>query len=137
MKLELSSLDELSETVKAFLSLANDYKKFAFYGEMGVGKTTFINEVMKQMGVEDHTSSPTFSIINEYFSVNYGSIYHFDFYRLNDEMEAYDIGVEEILDSDSYCFMEWPEKVSNLLPENCVDVIISLKDTKRIIDIQT
>lgn len=100
-------------------------------GEMGAGKTTLVNNILKLMSVEDHTSSPTFSIINEYFSVNYGTIYHFDFYRIDDESEALDIGVEEIFEEDAYCFIEWPERIKNLLPDKIVRINIHLEGTTR------
>ena len=135
MKLEVKSLQDIPEAAKNFLAGIGDSKKFALYGEMGVGKTTFVNELMQQMGVEDHTSSPTFSIINEYFSVNYGTIFHFDFYRIKDELEALDIGVEEIFEGNDFCFIEWPEKIENLLPDNCVNVVITRQGNCRIIEI--
>ena len=94
---------------------------------MGAGKTTFITGLMEYMGVVDHVSSPTFSIVNEYHSDDYGNIYHFDFYRLEDEDEALNIGIEEIFDENAWCFMEWPEKIDNLLPENTVSVYIKSK----------
>lgn len=128
------SLSDLDSIAKEFL---NDFKsehKFAFYAPMGTGKTTFIKALCKVMGVEDIVSSPTYSLVNEYFSVTFGSIYHFDFYRLNDEREALDFGADEILDSDSYCFMEWPEKIPNLLPENCVKVNIQQTEEGRLIE---
>lgn len=87
-----------------------------FYGAMGSGKTTLIKEMAKQLGVEDVTSSPTFSLVNEYQSDQAGVLFHFDFYRINKEEEAYDMGIEEYLDQDAWCFIEWPEKVENLLP---------------------
>ena len=91
-------------------------KILLFYGEMGSGKTTLIKELAKQLGVEDVTSSPTFSLVNEYHSKNGEILYHFDFYRIEDEEEAYDMGIEEYFDSGAWCFIEWPENVENLLP---------------------
>lgn len=136
MKLEVKSIDGISAAASTFLDALDSHKVVAFYGEMGVGKTTFINELSRQMGIEDHASSPTFSIVNEYFSVNYGSIFHFDFYRIKDEFEALDIGVEEIFDGDNFCFIEWPERIENLLPDNCVSVYITKQGTCRIIETQ-
>ena len=98
-----------------------------------MGKTTFINGLLKLMSIEDHVSSPTFSIVNEYFSRDFGKVYHFDFYRIENEMEALDIGVEEIFEENAYCFIEWPEKIDNLIPENCVSVHIELDNAVRII----
>ena len=123
-ELRIENLSELDEIAKEFIKLIGDKKHFSFYGEMGAGKTTFISAVIKQFGVEDHLSSPTFSIINEYYSVNYGTIYHFDFYRIKDEIEAYDVGVEEIFEEDAYSFIEWPEKIENLIPSSFVSVNI-------------
>ena len=87
-----------------------------FYGKMGSGKTTLIKEIAAQLGVEDLTNSPTFSLVNEYVTGNGEPMYHFDFYRIEREEEAYDMGFEEYLDSGSWCLIEWPEKVENLLP---------------------
>lgn len=102
---------------------------------MGAGKTTLVTVCMKEMGIEGQASSPTFSIINEYFSVNYGKIYHFDFYRLDDESEAFDLGIEEIFEEDAYLFIEWPEKIENLYPENSVLIKITLEGQNRIIQL--
>lgn len=138
MKLVVDSLADLpkvSETLIEFLKSKN--KKFvAFYGQMGAGKTTLINHLLVEMGVEEAGSSPTFAILNEYFSVNYGTIYHFDFYRLEDEMEAFDIGIEEIFEEDAYVFIEWPERIENLLPEDIVKLSIETKDETRTIELQ-
>ncbi|MBL4703664.1 MAG: tRNA (adenosine(37)-N6)-threonylcarbamoyltransferase complex ATPase subunit type 1 TsaE, partial [Flavobacteriales bacterium] len=108
-----------------------------FDGEMGVGKTTIISEIARQMGVEDEPSSPTYSIVNEYFSRKHGVIYHFDCYRLSSEEEAYDIGMDEYLFSGNYCFIEWGEKIENLLPDKYVRVIIQVKNEIRLITVET
>lgn len=94
-----------------------------FYAEMGVGKTTLIKEIVRQLGSEDPVSSPTFSIVNEYRSPQ-GPVYHFDFYRIHDETEALDIGVEEYFDSPNRVFIEWPEKIEHLLPADAQAVYI-------------
>ena len=99
----------------------------AIEGEMGAGKTTFIQSLCREMEVEDKVSSPTFSLVNEYYSPKYGALYHFDFYRLNDEDEALDMGVEDYLSSGNYCFMEWAGKISNLLPDRYDRLLISVK----------
>ena len=103
---------------------------------MGVGKTTFINAILLELGIKDHTSSPTFSIVNEYLSETFGTVYHFDFYRIKDETEALDIGIEDFIYGEEFCFMEWPSKIENLLPENSVTIKISIENNCRILDIK-
>jgi len=99
---------------------------WAFYGEMGAGKTTFIKALCEVLEVEDSISSPTFSIINEYQSSNAGTIYHMDLYRLKDELEAMQAGVEDCIYSGSYCFIEWPEKAPGLLPGTYVELKLEI-----------
>ena len=99
-----------------------------FHGEMGSGKTTFIKAIGKVLGVTDAMSSPTFSIVNEYQGNTGKTIFHFDFYRIKNETEAYDIGVEEYFDSGHYCFVEWPEKIPTLLPMKYAEVFIKIDD---------
>jgi tRNA threonylcarbamoyladenosine biosynthesis protein TsaE len=99
-----------------------------FHGEMGSGKTTFIKAIGKAMGVDDVMNSPTFSIVNEYKQTNDKKIFHFDFYRIKNEAEAYDIGTEEYFDSGHYCFVEWPEKIPSLLPLRYANVFITIHD---------
>ena len=105
-----------------------------FYGEIGTGKTTLIKELVKQLGVQEVASSPTFSLVNEYLSKHKETIYHFDFYRIENEEEAYDIGIEEYFDSNCRCLIEWPEKVENLLPLESVAIYltINMDDTRNI-----
>ena len=91
------------------------HRVIAFYGEMGVGKTTLIKELCAQLGVEDIPNSPTFSIVNEYLTQKGATLYHFDFYRIEEEEEVYDLGYEDYFYSGNYCFVEWPEKIMNLL----------------------
>ena len=130
------SLHEINDIAQQWIAAINNYHLIAFYGEMGMGKTTLIKAVCQQMQVEDNIQSPTFSIVNEYHSVNGEIIYHFDFYRMKNEEEALDFGVEEYFYSGNYCFMEWAEKIPNLLPENTVKVEISRQeDEKRLITI--
>jgi len=95
---------------------------------MGVGKTTLIKELIKQLGSLDNVSSPTFSLVNEYDSRKGEKIYHFDFYRIKSEEEALDMGIEDYLYSDIWCFIEWPEKVKNLLPLNAVEIHLTLNE---------
>lgn len=135
MQIIVSDISELKSAAQSFIKMIGNNRSIAFFGDMGVGKTTFINAILDIMGIEDHSSSPTFSIVNEYSSIDYGMIYHFDFYRIEDENEALDIGIEDILYHDNYCFMEWPEKIENLLPENYVSVHITLDNNCRIIQI--
>ena len=130
------SLSEISEIVKELLDILPK-GVVLFDGEMGVGKTTIISEIARQMGVEDEPSSPTYSIVNEYFSRKHGVIYHFDCYRLSSEEEAYDIGMDEYLFSGNYCFIEWGEKIENLLPDKYVRVTIQAKNEIRLITVET
>ena len=97
-------------------------KIMLFYGEMGVGKTTLIKELCKLLGTEDVISSPTFSLVNEYHTINQRIIYHFDFYRIKNEEEAYNIGVEDYFYSNAFCFIEWPENIQNLVPLNATTI---------------
>ncbi len=107
---------------------ASSNKTLLFYGSMGVGKTTLIKEIVKQLGVDDVVSSPTFSLVNEYLSRQGETIYHFDFYRIKNEEEALDMGVEEYFDSNNWCLVEWPENIKNLLPLNAVKISIVINN---------
>ena len=110
---------------RALIESFPDAKVFAFYGGMGAGKTTFIKAICAVLGVADIVQSPTFSIVNEYKTTAGDSIYHFDFYRIKKTGEVFDIGYEDYLYSGSYCFMEWPELIESLLPDDSVKVRIS------------
>ncbi len=114
---------ELPEVAKNILGIATS-RILLFYGSMGVGKTTLIKELSQQLGANEVASSPSFSIVNEY-EVADGLIYHFDFYRIEDPMEALDLGVEDYLYSGHYVFIEWPEKIQKLLPEEAVKIEIT------------
>ena len=127
--------EELCAVAKMILEKYNS-KVFLFYGEMGVGKTSFIKKFCKELRVSDIVSSPTFSIVNQYSNVNDEIIYHFDFYRTEKKEEVFDIGYEEYLFSSSYCFIEWPEKIEDLLPTNYLKINMKLDDNNRIINIQ-
>ncbi len=118
------SLEELPIIAKEIIKTAK-HKVLLFYGEMGVGKTTLIKEIVRQLGSSDTVSSPTFSLVNEYHAADGEKVYHFDFYRINNENEAFDIGVEEYFYSDCWCLAEWPEKVKNLVPLNSVMITIT------------
>ena len=116
---------EIGSVAKSVIDEA-DSRILLFYGEMGSGKTTLIKEIAAQLGVKDLTNSPTFSLVNEYATGEGGRMYHFDFYRIEREEEAYDIGFEEYLDSGDWCLIEWPEKVENLLPLDSVVIRIDI-----------
>ena len=121
------SIVELSGLSEKIISLAGTQRIFAFYGKMGAGKTTLIKEMCATLGVEDIVCSPTFAIVNEYIAKK-ETIFHFDFYRLKSIREAFDIGYEDYFYSGNYCFIEWPEKISELLPQNYVKIQIEEDD---------
>lgn len=125
MRIEIHNLSELSSAAKALLNFAGDEKIFIFEGEMGAGKTTFIKALCAELGVEDMVSSPTFSIVNEYSAAG-TVVYHFDFYRIKNLQEAYDIGYEEYFYSGDLCLIEWPELVAEILPEKYIKVEITI-----------
>lgn len=129
MECQVKSLDEMKVFAKELLSHYPKHKTFVLDGPMGVGKTTLIQMIGSQLGTTDTISSPTFSIVNEYQSEK-GIIYHFDFYRLEDEEEAYDMGYEEYFYSDQYCFIEWPSKIPNLIPENALYLHLELGENQ-------
>lgn len=133
MEFKNISLSDLPKVADELLK-NNSSKIILFYGEMGAGKTTFIKEICKKLGVSDTISSPTFSIVNEYLTSSGQTIYHFDFYRLNNESEALDIGTEEYFYSGNLCLIEWPEKINSLLPDNAIKVYLSenSNDTRNI-----
>jgi tRNA threonylcarbamoyladenosine biosynthesis protein TsaE len=125
LEFQVENLEALETVAQAVLSDFSNDRVFAFHGEMGAGKTTFIKVLCKQLGVFDNVSSPTYSLVNEYLDDAGESVYHFDFYRINDPAEAFDIGFEDYLYSNAYCFIEWPQRVENLLPESYVSITIS------------
>lgn len=129
------SLDQLEEVAQKII--ANNPKKvILFHGEMGVGKTTLIKQLCKTLGVTGATSSPTFSLVNEYEANENQLVYHFDFYRLNDEVEALDMGIDDYLYSGNWCFIEWAEKIPNLIPKSHSVISISLlADGKRLLNL--
>ncbi len=125
------SLEQIDEVASQLL-VANPNKVILFHGEMGVGKTTLIKALAKTLGVKDATSSPTFSLVNEYQTSENRLLYHFDVYRLKNESEAYDMGIEDYLYSGNWCFIEWAEKIPNLIPEQHSVIEIKLTaDGKR------
>lgn len=132
-----NSLEELPKVARQILLDYKDERIFVLNGLMGAGKTTFTKAVCEVLGVKDNVCSPTFAIINEYYSDIVGDIYHFDFYRINKEDEAFDIGLEEYLYSGNYCFIEWSERVINLLPKHFTRITIKeIEDFKREIKIE-
>lgn len=120
MKWTINHLEEIGEVAREFLEYVGSRTIFALYGPMGVGKTTFVKAVAQCEGVADDVNSPTFAIVNEYLTQSGKVIYHFDFYRIDDIAEALDFGYEEYFFSGNPCFIEWPEKIGELLPEDTV-----------------
>lgn len=125
MELQIKKLDEINTVAKEFVAALGNRTVVAFYGKMGVGKTTFIKAVCEELGVSDVINSPTFAIVNEYLSGEGQPVYHFDFYRIRRPEEVLDIGFYEYIDSGCLCLMEWPELIENLLPEETVRVNIT------------
>lgn len=129
MQIQIQTLESIGQSACEFLQSMGSKRVFAFYGEMGAGKTTFIKAVCQELGVQDVINSPTFAIVNEYLGKNEQQIFHFDFYRINNIEEAYDFGYEDYFYSGAYCFIEWPEKIEGLLPADCVRVELTVDDT--------
>lgn len=117
-------LHQLAEVAQRALQEGKDFKVWVLEGNLGAGKTTLVKAICHELGVEETVGSPTFSIVNEYRAENGSSIFHFDFYRLKNESEAYDIGVDEYFDSENLCLVEWAEKIPSLLPEKYFKLII-------------
>jgi len=133
LRLIIKSESDLPGAAIELLTINPDVRIFAFYGSMGAGKTTFIKAICNELGVADIVQSPTFSIINEYKTVNGQSIFHFDFYRIKKTEEVFDIGYEDYFYSGSYCFLEWPELIEQLLPADTLRISIS-GDDQRVIE---
>ena len=125
------TINQIEETAKAVVATMQGGQPFAFYGQMGAGKTTLIKAICKELGVQDEVNSPTFAIVNEYEGNN-GAIYHFDFYRINRPEEALDFGLYDYFDSGNICLMEWPECIEPLLPDDTIKIqIIVIDDNTR------
>ena len=126
MEINIKSIESIRDAAREFINLIGDARVFAFYGKMGAGKTTFIKAICEELGVSDVITSPTFDIVNEYRSDTSGEIiYHFDFYRIKKLEEVYDMGFEDYFYSGALCFIEWPELIEEVLPEDAVKVSIS------------
>ena len=129
MEIKIQHIEEIRKAARQFIENIGSHRVFAFYGKMGAGKTTFIKAICEELGVEDVITSPTFAIVNEYTTHSsllapYSSIYHFDFYRIKKLEEVYDMGFEDYFYSGSLCFIEWPELIEEVLPEDAVKVFI-------------
>lgn len=128
-------LDNLGEVADYILNNSTS-NTFLFFGEMGVGKTTLVKAIVRQLGSDDNVSSPTYSLVNEYLAKN-KTIYHFDFYRINSIEEVYDIGFEDYLSEEAYILIEWPELIQTLWPEHFVKINLKiLKNTQRLIELK-
>ena len=127
MQIEITDISEIQQAARQFLSEMDDKKVFAFYGAMGAGKTTFIKALCEEMGVRETVASPTFAIINEYKTDKGEPVFHFDFYRMNKLEEVFDFGYEDYFYSGNLCFIEWPELVEPVLPDDVVK--ISIRET--------
>ena len=124
MEIKINDLEHIREAARQFIDAMGTEHVFAFYGSMGAGKTTFIKAICEELEVSDVVTSPTFAIVNEYRTSSGGTIYHFDFYRIKKLEEVYDMGYEDYFYSDALCFIEWPEMMEELLPDNAVRVSI-------------
>ena len=135
MMLKIESIEQIREAARQFVSHIGNHRVFAFYGKMGAGKTTFVKAVCEELGVDDVITSPTFAIVNEYTVTQQSiAIYHFDFYRIKKLEEVYDMGYEDYFYSGALCFIEWPELIESILPDDAVRVSITeQEDGSRIV----
>jgi tRNA threonylcarbamoyladenosine biosynthesis protein TsaE len=131
MKILIKDKRHLPSAAKMFLKHYGEKKIFAFHGSMGAGKTTIIKAICEELGVLDIVSSPTFTLVNEYKTFNGEILYHIDFYRIKKQEEVFDFGIEEYLSGESFCFMEWPELVEEILPPETVNVRITVDDDEQ------
>jgi len=135
-KIVIKDLDDLGRAAEEFIMMAADNRIFAISGSMGAGKTTFIRALCKILGAVDTVTSPTFTLVNEYFTNLGEKIYHFDFYRIEKTEEIYDFGFDEYIESGNYCFMEWPELIEEALPAEVISVRITVEeDMSRTVDV--
>ena len=128
---ELNELNKLPTIAKQLLDHLNNNKVLAFFGELGAGKTTIIKEICNELEVKETVTSPSFSLVNEYSTKKGNIVYHFDFYRIVNIEEVYDFGYEEYFYSNNYCFIEWPEKIETILPENTKKLYINVEDSNK------
>jgi tRNA threonylcarbamoyladenosine biosynthesis protein TsaE len=131
MEIIIKDKRHLAVAARQLLKISGDKKIFAFYGAMGAGKTTFIKAICEELGAIDIISSPTFTLVNEYKTTGGDSIFHIDFYRIKKQEEVFDFGIEEYLTGESYCFMEWPELVEEILPSETVKVKIKADESEQ------
>lgn len=137
MEIKIQSLEEISSAARQFVESIGERRMFAFYGSMGAGKTTFIKAICEELGVEDVITSPTFAIVNEYTTGTGKPLYHFDFYRIKKLDEFYDMGGEDYFGSGNLCFIEWPELIEDVLPEEAVIVNIKeVDDGSRLVTVE-
>ena len=125
MDIIIKDIEHIREAAREFIKQTGDRHVFAFYGKMGAGKTTFVKAICEELGVEDVITSPTFAIINEYTTGEGDSLFHFDFYRIKKLEEVYDMGYEDYFYSGALCFIEWPELIEDILPDDAVHVSIT------------
>ena len=131
-KIIINSIKELDQIASEIISFSQ-FKKILFFGDMGVGKTTIITSLCKYLKVTDQISSPTFSIINEYLTNDNSKVLHFDMYRLKNKEEVFDLGFEDYIDNDYYCFVEWPEIISDFIPNNYLEIKILIENKNRVL----
>ena len=127
---KITTIKALNKVARKLIEQFPDQRVFAFYGKMGAGKTTFIQAICRELGTPDNVTSPTFALINEYKTETNDSIFHFDFYRIKNLEEAFDLGYEDYFYSGNYCLIEWPEKIEPLLPEKYVEVKIEVLENE-------
>jgi tRNA threonylcarbamoyladenosine biosynthesis protein TsaE len=135
MEIIIKDIEHIREAAREFIANIGEARVFAFYGKMGAGKTTFVKAICEELGVEDVITSPTFAIVNEY-GLPSSTIFHFDFYRIKRLEEVYDMGYEDYFYSGALCFIEWPELIEDILPDDAVRVTITeQKDGSRVVSI--
>jgi tRNA threonylcarbamoyladenosine biosynthesis protein TsaE len=136
MKILIKDRKHLTTAAKQLLHVAGEKKIFAFYGSMGAGKTTLIKKICEALGATDIVTSPTFTLVNEYRTASGDTLFHIDFYRINKQEEVFDFGIEEYISGESYCFMEWPELIEEILPPETMRIKITVgENEERILDL--